>query len=366
VTAGRWRSRLRRAWLDAGPLLGSWRLSIVLMVLTALYFALLAIWAAASAADIVRRIAQLAPFWIVYLLLLVNTTVCFVRRWPMLRRDLARRGRTQLGSFLFHGSFLLLASGFLLTLLGRQETRFWLASGETFEGRPDQVLSQSAPRLLSGGSPALAFRLDRLETRFWADQLLFTRYAAELEFEDGGRRRTRINRPLWVGPASFLRLAGYGFAPRYELLAQSGIRIDSAVVKLNVFPSGVRDYFVIPRYPHRVYVEVYPDYEEVDGRPATRSQNLERPRVVTEIRRGRLPIARGVVGPDEGLAFEGLTLRFPEIVPWGEFELVQDPGAPVVFLGFLVGLAGLALKLTAGWGRREPDGALAEPAGGVA
>ena len=84
----RWLFGLRELTLDLGPRLGSWRLSIVLMIVAALYNAFLAIWAGSSPPHVVRNIAGLLPFWLIYGLLLVNTAVCLWRRLPTLRRQI--------------------------------------------------------------------------------------------------------------------------------------------------------------------------------------------------------------------------------------------------------------------------------------
>jgi hypothetical protein len=255
-----------------------------------------------------------------------------------------RRRWAALGTFFFHGAFFLVALGFLLTLAGRQEGRIWVAVGEEYEGRPDQFLSVSAPRPLAAGVPVVGFRLEEIRPEFWRDELLFTTLEADLDLS-GRKRLTRINRPLWLGWGTFLRLSGFGYAPRYQLEDPEGQVLDSAFVKLNVFPPGQRDYFSPPDYPHRIYVEVYPDFEVVEGEPTTRSLNLARPAVGIQVFRGRLDRGQAVLLRGDRYSFEGLALRFPEIRYWGEFTIVRDPGAPILFLGYLLGLAGLALKL---------------------
>ena len=46
--------------------------------------------------------------------------------------------------------------------------------------------------------------------------------------------------------------------------------LDSAFVKLNVFPPGQRDFFQLPDYPHRFYLGVLPDFAlEVIMEPTT-------------------------------------------------------------------------------------------------
>lgn len=377
--------------------LGSWRLSIVLMVLAALYYAFLAIWATSSPPQVVANIAALAPFWLVYALLLVNTGVCLWRRLPALVRQLSprltqgqrppdwravtgaeldrqevaarlrrggyrlhptpggelhgvRRRWSALGTYLFHGAFFLLALGFLLSLAMRHEAQVWAAVGEELTGRPEQLLSQTPPRLLSFGVPAVSFRVEEVRPEFWRDQLLFTTLEARLALPGGGAATTRINRPVWWSWATFLRLSGFGYAPRYELLDASGRVLDSAFVKMNVFPPGQRDFFKIPGYPHRFYVEVLPDFAVADGDPVTRSLNLANPAVLLRAYRGHLDLGGAVLAAGEAFPFEGLAVRFPEIRYWGEFSIVRDPGAPLLFLSYLLGLGGLALKLR---GRRS-------------
>jgi hypothetical protein len=375
---------------ELGRALGSWRLSIVLMVLAALYYAFLAIWASSSPPHVVQNIASLAPFWLLYALLLANTVVCLWNRLDVLKHQVSarpslehtppdwerrttagaeavpavmrtlgyrpratddggwwavRRRWSALGTYLFHGAFLLVAAGFLLSLLTHHEARVWVAAGEEFTGRPEQFLSQSPPRVATAGLPSGSFRAMQITPEFWRDQLLFTELAAELAMPGGRDVTTRINDPIWWDWCSFLRLSGYGYAPRYEITDRDGVVLDSAFVKLNVFPPGQRDFFQAGHYPHRFYVEVLPDYAEVDGEPITRSLNLVRPAVGLRVLRGKVDLGSATLLEGRGFTFEGLTLRFPEIRYWGEFSIVRDPGMPVLFGGYVIGLAGLVLRL---------------------
>lgn len=361
---------LRAATLEPGRWLGSWRLSVVLMVTAGFYHVLLAVWAMLSPPQVVGNIASLLPFWLAYGLLLANTAVCLWRRFPVLRREMAGgEGRwSALGGYLFHGAFGLLALGFLLTLATRQEARVWVAAGEEFLGREDQLLFRPSPDPVAptagvagvaAGLPA--FRVREVVPRFWRDELLFTHLRASLELPGGRRAVTRINRPLPLGPGTFLRLSGMGYAPRYELVDRRGTVVDSAFVKMNLFPPGRRDYFRLEGLPHRFHLRIWPDLTlGADGAPATRSMELADPGVAVEVTRGRLALGSAVLRQGESLGFEGLAIRFPEIRYWGEFAIVRDPGAPVLFAGYLVGLAGLALWLLGGWSGRVGPSTAAE------
>ncbi len=391
------------------------------MILLALYYTLLTIWAASSAPGIVQNIASLLPFWLVYILLLVNTFVCLwgrldvlknqISRSPVLTRGPAnwemktglelneqeifkmfrdqgyrprllekgylwgvRRRWSALGTFVFHGAFGLLAAGFLLTFVGRREASVWVAVGEEFSGQPEQFLSQTAPRALSLDLPSVSFRLANIIPEYWRDELLFTNLEAHLILPGERRATTRINRPLWWNWSTFVRLSGFGYAPRYELTDHTGRILDSAFVKLNVFPPGQRDFFKVAGYPHRFYVEVLPDYGLTEGEAITRSLNLVNPAVVLHVLRGKVDLGGATLLKEDSFELEGLRVRFPEIRYWGQFSMVRDPGAPIVFSGFLLGLMGLLLKLSGkrteltwqsaddgngafrGWGRTVPEG----------
>jgi hypothetical protein len=320
--------RLRTALGEPRVLLGSWKLSVALMVGAAVFYLLLTIYSWAVPTHVVSNIAGLWVFWIAWLLLFVNTFVCLWNRWRS----------TRASSILFHGSFVIVAAGVLLTTGGRSESKIRVAQGETFTGDVSQYAS---PASRTQPPP---FTLVSITPEFWRDELLFTRLEAVLEM-DGAKRITKINRPLWIGGASFLRLSGFGFAPRYELLDASGRVVESAFTKMNVFPPGSRDFLMPENYPYRIYLELYPDAEVRHGDMENRGMALRQPALVARVYRGHLPIAAGTLRPGETLAFEGLQLRFPEIRMWGELTWVRDPGVVVTFAGAIAGLAGLAMKL---------------------
>ena len=340
--------RLRAATVDPWQLLGSWRLSVALMVSATVWYALLAFVSALSPPHVIRNITELQMFWVLWALIFLNTAVCLWRRAGALRRDLVELRRwSSLGSYVFHVACFLVAAGFLATIESRQETKIRIAEGEDYGGRAEQTIESAAPRPLAR-APDIRFRLERIDAKLWQDQLLFTDLAASLVLPDGSRATTRINRPLVLGPATFLRLTGLGYAPRYEILDARGMVIESAFVKMVVFPPGQRDFVLMTRLPFRIYLEVYPDATIEEGQVRTRSLNLANPVFVAKVYRGKLLVASGQLRRGEELLVEGLRLRFPEIRYWGDFSIMRDVGAPLIFAGFLLGIAGLTLRLTGG------------------
>lgn len=320
--------RIRAALTEPRALLGSWKLSALLMVSSCVFYTLLLVYSWTVPSHVVANIAGLIVYWLCWTLLLVNTFVCLWNRWR----------RIALHSVLFHGSFFLVFTGMLLSLAARQETKIWVAAGERFTGAGEQFLSRGGPAVPP------TFTVRSIAPEFWRDQLLFTKLEAVLDF-DGAIRTTKINRPLWLAPFSFLRLSGFGLAPRYEIVDRGGRVLETAYAKLNVFPPGQRDFLIPDKYPYRVYLEVYPDAQVTDGGIRNTTQNLRKPVLLASIYRGHLAIADAPLRLGESLELEGIAIRFPEIAIWGDFTFVRDPGVPVIFLGAAVGLVGLVLKL---------------------
>ena len=388
-------------------ILSSWKLSIALMILGALFYSLLTIWATSSPPHVVGLIGGMLPFKLLYAILLANTALCLWRRLPALASGISRspqltkgparwqaqltaegkkevfdmmgrmgyrareegeglwgvRNRwTAMGTFLFHGAFFLVAAGFLATSIWRSEVKTWVAVGERFEGRPDQFLPSE--RGGNAGKPEIAlpdFEVLEIEPAFWKDILLFTQLKARLAFPGGNERITRINRPLMAGWDTFMRLSGFGYAPAYTLYGPDGRPVDAAVARLNLFPPGQRDTLTLAGLPHRVYLIVIPDAAVTSGGPVMRGLDLADPRIAVRIYRGRLDLGSALLKPGEAITFEGYTLRFDEIRYWGEFTTVRDPGALVILAGFAIGLIGLSLKLR---GRRGEVAWEPAPGGG--
>jgi hypothetical protein len=320
--------RIRAALTEPRALLGSWKLSVILMIAACTFYLLLLIYSWTVPSHVVANIAGLGVFWACWALLLLNTFVCL---WNRIRA-------TSWHSLLFHASFFVVMVGILLSLGSRQESKLWVAAGETFNGADEQFLGRGGP-----AAPD-AFTVLSITPEFWRDQLLFTKLEAVLDL-GGERKTTRINRPLWLAPASFLRLSGFGLAPRYEIVDAQGRVLESAFAKLNVFPPGQRDFLLPEGYPYRVYLEVYPDADITPEGVINRTNRLARPVLVASVHRGHLAIASAPLRPGEPLELEGVSIRFPEIRYWGELTFVRDLGVPVIFAGALIGLAGLVLKL---------------------
>jgi hypothetical protein len=377
-------------------LLASWKLSVALTVTGSLYYVFLTIWGARSPAHVVQSIAGLLPFTLFYILLLSNTLLCILwrfrglmaamrkapldlpsnrdwerveRRPPVFRGNAARvengylwvyRRYSALGTILLHGSLFLIALGFLLSHHTHVEGSFKAGlhdelkvDASTFE----RTTPRDADRRLL---PEAEVVVHDISTSFWRDELLFTRFTADLSV-NGRPRAVAINDPAFLTPFSYLRLTSFGYAPVYMVVAEGQDRpLEEGAMILNIFPPGTRGLLRLRNFPHRVYLRLYPDHHETENGPASRSMRLDNPRVVVEIYRGKVFVTRKTLRFGEPLTVEEFTLSILGVVPSAELTLVRDAGLPFILAGFLVLLAGLLLRLP---GRRQeilaqerPDG----------
>lgn len=359
--------------------LSSWQLSVALTVSGALYYVFLAIWAAKSPPHVVRNIASLLPFLLFYVLLLVNTFLCIARRWstlvshmwhrPLLLLQkpdwersvdslpasgkwmdvdgghlLAVRNRfAPLGTILLHGALFFLATGLLLTLFSRYEAKFYAARGEKLDVQQDTFYRTSAPVPLTTGFSPMSFDAQDVRAIFWRDELLFTHLEADISV-DGRVSRATINSPVFLSPATSIRVSSFGYALAYMLVA-GGEPLEEAAVKLQIFPPGQRDFFTSRHFPHKFYVQFFPDWMEEDGQNISRSMNLNNPRVVVSIYRQKVFLGESILQFGEPATFEGISLAFLQAIPMAEFTMTRDLGLPWTVVSFLLILAGLMIRL---------------------
>ncbi|HSG77752.1 MAG TPA: hypothetical protein VLA30_16670, partial [Burkholderiales bacterium] len=83
----------------------------------------------------------------------------------------------------------------------------------------------------------------------------------------------------------------------------------------------------------------------VDGKAVSKSMHPVNPVYMLRIFRGRLPVFTGAVKPGEWADFDGLSISFPSYVKSGTFQIVSNPGHPIIWAAFIVMGLGLAWRL---------------------
>lgn len=246
------------------------------------------------------------------------------------------------GSVLFHLSFLLLLAGMALRLYTSFHGSIIMGVGESFLDRP-AVFSNTQPRYVPPERiPDIRFRLDEFYPVYYAGESLSD--AVAILNIAGRQEEVRVNYPAHFGPTT-LRLVDFGFAPVFIIRETDKRLKHTAAVRLQVLPPGRRDSFSFPALPVTFTTRLYPDYEERDGSPASRSLALKRAAAVLEFvddegAAQELLLKQGQVRQIGRYEFE-----MPEIVFWCRFAATRDGGRWLIYVSFIVGFVGLAWRM---------------------
>ncbi|MCL4079187.1 cytochrome c biogenesis protein ResB [Coriobacteriia bacterium Es71-Z0120] len=259
-----------------------------------------------------------------------------------------------LGTVVFHAGLVVLLSGVTAGVLWpnlRFQGNLVLAEGETFGGAESAYIDRSSES--SASPPTLSFQVESVRPRFYEDMLLFTSLEAEVR-ENGRLHAVSVSRPWFPRLDTSVSLSDFGYALEVVARGDDGSAPVRSVYKLKAFPSGQRDTIEISvgadRY--RVYVQVYGDYIDRNGKPGVQSFNSDDPRLVVSVARVLTGGAGERVLADEQLVRIGepvevprLTLEFPGLRHYGVFRVVRDPVAPVVAIAVVLVVVGVALRL---------------------
>ena len=246
-----------------------------------------------------------------------------------------------IGNLLFHAGFLLILVGAVLNVLYRFEGVAIIAEGRPFTG--DKAEYRTIAGAAAAALPEVDFDVEKITAEFWGGRLFFTRLEAQL-LHRGGRDIAKLSSAVQVGNAA-VTIASYGYVPMFEFRNKTGLGVDRAYVKLNIFSPGNEDYFQVRGYPYKIFVSFYPDYAEVDGKIVNQSMDPINPVYFLRILRGRLPVFTGVVKPGEWAEYDGLSISFPSFIKSGDFQIVRNPGNPFIWIAFIMMGVGLGWRL---------------------
>ena len=264
-------------------------------------------------------------------------------------RYLARKGtRGFWGSVVFHMSMLVFLLGTIISFLGRFDAEMVLAEGQSLSLVEDQLLRVNRKGSLSPALSGKLVTLKKFEATFKEDKYPVD-YAAHLGVSDNFgadiEKTVRVNQPVRLDKWQIF-LHRYGFAPRFELRDAQGRLFFDYFVNLIIPRPEQTDYFDIPSHGLRVETRFFPDYHESEQGASTRSGIPKNPMMRVRVLRDEEPLGEKDVRLGETAGLGDIQLTFAELRYWAWFGIVYDPGYALIVLGFILCIAGLAIRFT--------------------
>lgn len=253
---------------------------------------------------------------------------------------------SNLGNLIFHGAFIIIATGVLLSYFFRFSGSAIIEEGESFFGEESDYAVAPRGSEFERLAPDVSFRLDSVVPEYWGAQFFFTQLDATIKYPVESLDKTAVidlAGETYIKDAR-LRVEDFGFYPVVDVLGRSG-KYTKGPVRILVFPPTMaEDYFEISGY--KFYVKVFSDpLIDDDGTVHNLSMNVNNPAFIVRVVWLNEEIYNGVLRVGELLRTKNLEVKFTGLKYWVKVGIVRDPGEYVVLVGFLVAIAGLMMRV---------------------
>lgn len=261
-----------------------------------------------------------------------------------------KRPWSPVGTLAFHLATVVFALGIAAgaAVPAEFQGRLVLTEGECLSVGPEDYLEVSG----RGAAPQFEANLLSLEPRFHEDVLLFTRLEGRLQLQGGSDRAVAVGRPAYLDPITTVAIEDFGWSLEVQGIASEGVE-STSVFDLKAFPSGTPDEieFGPGEDLYRMRVQVYGDYVDDDGTPASRSFNAYNPAVLVSVWRvtsngdEKLLIDERIIHIGESFEVLGDKISFTALYNHGVFRVTREPAVPLILLGLLIALVGTSMRL---------------------
>jgi cytochrome c biogenesis protein ResB len=282
-------------------------------------------------------------------------TVLNGRRWKLEEtkendsiRYFAQKGAHGLwGSVIFHLSMLVFLLGMIASILARFDAEMILTEGQTLPLTEDQVLRINRNGIFSPRLPGTQVTLRQFESKFVQDKYPVD-FAAHLKLSDGGapvrEGAVKVNKPLKLNQWQIF-LHRYGYAPKFQISDENGRLLFDSFVNLVASEPGRTDYFDVHSPALRVESMFLPFSQKENNSPGSGKVVPGVPLMhirVTES--GSSTLGERNIALGQSGRFGNYDITFADLRHWAWFGIAYDPGYPFIVLGFLLCIAGLALR----------------------
>ncbi|MCK4738895.1 MAG: cytochrome c biogenesis protein ResB [Deltaproteobacteria bacterium] len=249
------------------------------------------------------------------------------------------------GNLIFHLALIIIGLGVLISSFSRFSGEAVVVEGESFFGEESEYVTHSAGKKFSSLAPNVSFKVQKITPTFWDEKLYFTGLEAEVAYPAvtlAKEGKLWLNDGVKFGQAR-VKLNGYFVYPELTI-EQRGETLIKGPLRLNLFPPGLEDNFNLGSYGLSFTLITDPFYGE-EGEVENISMNITKPVLKVRIEWFGNIVYDRIIKVDEVIRFGDKTLVFTGVKKAVSVKIVRDPGEVVVFIGFILLLIGLALRL---------------------
>jgi hypothetical protein len=226
-------------------------------------------------------------------------------------------------------SIMLMVSGLWFSYLTRFSLEVVLTEGQAFSLTRDEYIPAFQYKGRFARTPVLGIKLEKLSPEFSEDGSSVKSLSGKFLYrEEGDNDEQGIEItdgiPKLIGSV-FLKIGDFGYSPRYILMSEKGVTIDSSFVFMRLFPEGSEDYFRLLS-PMTYYVRYYPSRDNSQSEPFLK---------VRIVRNKDIVINRDVLLGEE-ISYENAKISFEEVKMWTRLSIKRDWGEALSFIGMII------------------------------
>ncbi len=274
-------------------------------------------------------------------LLAANLIAGNVRRFRKVLRTRKTLAKVrQLGSIIFHLALLTVIAGVLFNSLTRFDRVFGLTTGQTADDLPQAYFRSFDGTLAPAAQGEFRLELTAIDPAYQVRGAATEAAMIALMPTDRSptlRGMVHVNHPVRWREREIHLGSVVGYSPEVIVLGPDGRIVFKKFIRLKVEIAAEHrtheDFVILPQEGLHLQVAINPEGND----PATASRFLTVTRADTVLFQGRVAAGDTVTAADYRIAI-------PQIRRWCYLHVISNPGLPVVFAGFWICLAGLAVS----------------------
>lgn len=253
------------------------------------------------------------------------------------------------GSIVFHLALVFVISGILVNANWGFRGMFALTQGERFvEGKAAFKNASSGRFNDSSGIRGTEIFLEKFEKAYSRGGTVTPASYVTVKLNGGTLKGiVHVNHGLRNG-GYVLHQGKWGYSPQLVILDSTGKTILAGFVRIATQVKGDRVSFADSLFlpdDMKVYMEFFPNFRERDELVRPEGQDLKNPVVYVTLFQHDEVLLENFLWLGSHASVNSYFVAFPQIRYWSQFELVHEPGTAVMYLGFLLSIGGLTVRL---------------------